>query len=139
MVVIKRDEIEEELLGTILNIFYFFDTPSIIYLNDNNVKYFGIYRRNKDYNIILVRKGNSLTGYSIAGFEVNEDSTIRIIFVYKIDVPDGDLLIELLDRLPETPIDSDSTREEIKELYNYLKRGYKITAFVDIDKLAEEE
>jgi hypothetical protein len=113
---------------------YIFDsfTPtnkfnSIFYVN-NGVKYFSRgEKRNGIFNIII----NGNKAYDWASYDVKNDTIIvYVIREYTVSryVP------HLLVTLPETPV-TKHVSSTIADLYNYLRRGYKIEYSEDPEKI----
>jgi hypothetical protein len=109
----------------------FFPISSIIYINNGTVKYLSARRYDtvKIYlggipNIIVIKRENDAVMYYWTEFDVGKDNSVIIKYVYEFVITDNDLL-RLLEELPETS--PNKAFKVIRRLYNYLKKGYKMT------------
>jgi hypothetical protein len=109
----------------------FFPISSIIYINNGTVKYLSERRYDtvKIYlggipNIIVIKRENDAVMYYWTEFDVGKDNSVIIKYVYEFVITDNDLL-RLLEELPETS--PNKAFKVIRMLYNYLKKGYKMT------------
>jgi len=91
---------------------------SIIYINNNVVKYFSRSIDNTGSKNIIIKDNKA---YDWFNYEVkNSTIIVYITMVYTV----SKYVVRLLDTLPETPIDhADSP---YRNLYRYLRQGYNI-------------
>jgi len=106
--------------------YMFFPISSIIYVDNGTVKYLSARRYTSIYlggipNVIIIRRENDAVMYYWTEFHVCKDNSVTIKYIYEFVISGNDLL-RLLEELPETPID-----KTFRRLYNYLKKGYKMT------------
>jgi hypothetical protein len=125
MVEVNTRELEKRIEKTIRRqILRFFLCSSIIYVNGSTVKYFSINKYNNGVtNVVVVKKDDKSFAYYWTNYDIKFD-TIILFTMYEYEIIGN--LHKILDQLQETPIDN--TAPCIKNLYNYLKKGYKITA-----------
>jgi hypothetical protein len=93
---------------------------SIIYINNGVVKYFSRSIDSSGSKNIIIKDNKA---YDWVAYTVKKDNTVIIYVDREYNV--GKLVLHLLDILPETPVTKD-VYYGIVDLYNYLRRGYKI-------------
>jgi len=101
---------------------------SIIYINNGVVKYFSRSIDNPGGKNIII---NGNKAYDWASYDVKND-TIIVYVVREYTV--SRYVPHLLATLPETPV-TKHVSSTIADLYNYLRRGYKIEFSEDPEKI----
>jgi hypothetical protein len=94
------------------------DYNSIIYINNNTVKYISKKVEHDGFPTLIIYNNK---GYSWKNYDVQ--NTILVSYYNEYDIPD--YLLNILNNLPESPIEySDPV---FFKLYYLLKKGYAIT------------
>jgi len=123
----RKEDVIRYILDTLTKTTNIFN--SSIYINNGVVKYFSPSTDNPGSKNIII---NDNKAYDWAAYEVKNNYTI-VVYVNK-EYTVSRYVLRLLDTLPETPVTKDVS-STIADLYNYLRRGYKIEYSEDPEKI----
>ena len=116
----------EHLFNNLFEITNINDVNSVIFIDDNDVKYISKPKHSGSRNLLIIKKKI----YYWTKYDVNADNyTINLMYFSEYDLPDN--LLNLLKIMKESNLGW--ANEGFLRLYLLLKKGYKIN-FVKVEK-----